>query len=53
MMRTVPLMLTCQELEGFMVDYIDGTLPERQRSKFDLLLLLCRDCRRYVDAYKG
>ena len=28
MMRTMPLMLTCQELEGFMVDYLDATLPE-------------------------
>ncbi len=53
MMRTVPLMLTCQELESFMVDYIDGMLPVRQRRKFDLHLRLCRDCRRYIDAYKG
>ena len=53
MMRTMPLMLTCQELEGFMVDYLDGTLPERQRRKFDLHLRLCRDCRRYIEAYKG
>ncbi len=53
MMRTMPLMLTCQELEGFMVDYLDGTLPERQRRKFNLHLSLCRDCRRYIEAYKG
>ncbi len=53
MMRTMPLMLTCQELEGFMVDYLDGTLPERQRRKFDLHLRLCRDCRRYLEAYEG
>jgi len=53
MMRTMPLMLTCQELEGFMVDYIDGRLPERQRRKFDLHLRLCRDCRRYIEAYKS
>ena len=52
-MRTMPLMLTCQELEDFMVDYLDGTLPERQRRKFDLHLRLCRDCRHYLEAYKG
>ena len=52
MMRTMPMMLTCQELEGFMVDYLDGTLPERQRRKFDLHLRLCRDCRHYFEAYK-
>ena len=53
MMRTMPLMLTCQELEDFMVYDIDGRLPDLQRSRFDLHLRLCRDCRRYFEAYKG
>ena len=43
-MRTMPLMVTCQELEGFMVDYLEGTLPRAQRRKFDLHLRLCPDC---------
>ncbi len=51
-MRTMPMMLTCGELESFMVDYLDGTLPKPQRRKFDLHLWLCRDCRRYLEAYK-
>ena len=51
-MRTLPLMVTCQELEGFMVDYLDGTLPRAQRRKFDLHLRLCPDCWRYLEAYQ-
>ena len=51
-MRTMPLMVTCQQLEGFMVDYLDGTLPRAQRRKFDLHLRLCPDCGRYLEAYK-
>jgi anti-sigma factor RsiW len=51
-MRTMPLMVTCQELEGFMVDYLEGTLPKGQRRKFDLHLRMCPDCWRYLEAYK-
>ena len=51
-MRTLPLMLTCREFDGFMVDYLDGALPAGQRRKFDLHLRLCPDCRRYLEAYK-
>jgi anti-sigma factor RsiW len=49
--RFLPFMTTCQELEGFIVDYLDGTLPERQRLKFELHLRMCRDCRRYLEQY--
>ena len=52
MMRSMPLMVSCQELEGFMVDYLEGTLPKGQRRTFDWHLRLCRDCRRYLEAYK-
>ncbi len=51
-MRILPGMLTCRELEGFMVDYLEDTLPKGQRRKFDRHLRLCRDCRRYLEAYK-
>ncbi len=50
-MRTMPMMLTCRELENFVVDYADGTLPQAQRRKFDWHLRLCGDCRRYLEAY--
>ena len=51
-MRTLPGMVTCQQLEGFMVDYLEGTLPKGQRRKFDLHLRLCPDCWRYLEAYQ-
>lgn len=52
MLRTLPGMLTCRELEGFMVDYLEGALPQGQRRQFDLHLRVCRDCRRYLEAYQ-
>lgn len=52
MVRTMPLMVTCQELEGFIVDYLDDTLPRRQRMIFNLHLRMCRECRSYLEAHK-
>lgn len=52
MFRRVPLMMTCAELEGFLVDYLDGTLPRPQRRTMALHLLLCRDCRAYLERYR-
>jgi anti-sigma factor RsiW len=49
----LPFMTTCRELEDFVIDYLDGTLPERQRLKFDLHLRMCRDCRRYLEQYNS
>lgn len=53
MMRTMPYMMTCRELDGFIVDYLEKTLPERQRKIFELHLRMCRDCRSYLDSYKS
>ncbi len=52
MVRTMPLMITCRELEDFIVDYLEDTLPRRQRMIFNLHLRMCRDCRSYLEAYK-
>ena len=51
-MRRVPLMVTCEELEGFIVNYFDDALPYWQRQKFELHLRLCPCCRRYIENYK-
>lgn len=50
--RKVPLMITCRELEEFIVEYLEGTLPRRQRIIFKLHLLTCRSCRQYLEAYR-
>jgi anti-sigma factor RsiW len=52
MQRRMPLMLTCRELEAFIVDYLDGNLPVRQRFVFRLHLILCRECRSYLASYE-
>ena len=53
MNRNVPLMITCGEMESFLVDYLDGTLPARAQSRFDLHLKLCADCRHYLKSYEA
>ncbi len=52
MFRRLPLMMSCAELDGFLVDYLEGTLPRPQRRIFTLHLLLCRDCRSYLERYR-
>ena len=45
-------MLSCKELDDYMADYIDGSLPANERRKFTLHLLLCMLCRRYLRTYR-
>lgn len=49
--RHVPLMVTCREFEDFILDYFEGNLSRRQRIVFGLHLLLCSECRTYLEAY--
>ena len=45
--------MTCEALiNKFLMDYHAGTLPRARKLEFDVHLALCRDCRKYVDAYK-
>jgi anti-sigma factor RsiW len=48
----MPVLLTCQELDRFMVDYIEGHLSFWQRWKFNLHLFSCSKCRAYLEGYK-
>ncbi|MDJ0949691.1 MAG: zf-HC2 domain-containing protein [Alphaproteobacteria bacterium] len=52
LMMKMPLMLTCREVEAFLIDYLEGTLPRAQRAVFDLHLRMCRECRDYLAAYR-
>ena len=45
--------MNCREVADFLSDYLDGSLPLRQRLVFKLHLLLCRDCRRYLESFAG
>lgn len=52
MLNHMPFMITCREFEDFILAYIEGELPEKQRRIFDLHLKVCRECRDYLAAYK-
>ena len=52
MMAKLPLMVSCQQFEEFVLDYFEGTLSRRQRILFDLHLAFCPDCRAYLAAYR-
>jgi anti-sigma factor RsiW len=44
--------ITCAELDQFIVDYLDGMLSLWQGLKFRVHLFGCRKCRAYLDGYK-
>ena len=43
--------MTCKEVTEFLADYLEGTLPLRQRWIFKIHLMLCRDCQSYLRSY--
>lgn len=44
--------LSCREIIDFVMAYLDGELPERERAIFDAHLAICPDCVNYVNSYK-
>ncbi len=44
--------MTCEELIGFLMDYVDGELPPSEQRRFDQHLSLCTDCTTYVASYR-
>ena len=52
MLNHMPWMITCREFEDFILAYLEGDLPEKQRFVFELHLKVCRDCRDYLAAYR-
>ena len=53
MMFKLPLMITCEAFEDFIVAYLDGDLTPRQKFVFEMHLKLCRECRDYLRAYRA
>ena len=43
--------MTCKEVNEFLADYLDGTLPWRQRLSFNVHLMICQHCRQYMASY--
>jgi anti-sigma factor RsiW len=48
MSHDAELDLACNELVELVTDYLEGTLPARERSRFDAHLTECPDCVEYV-----
>ncbi len=53
MMFKLPWMITCEEFEGFVVDYLEDNLDTARRRRFEKHLRMCRECREYLAAYKS
>ncbi len=41
--------MACQELVEVITDYLEGTLPEVDRARFETHLASCAACREYVE----
>lgn len=52
MMRHVPGMITCAEIDEFVIDYLDDRLSPKKKRIFEWHLKMCRDCRSYLAAYR-
>lgn len=44
--------LTCRELSGFLMDYLDGVLDAATRARFDAHLQICPMCVDYLANYQ-
>ena len=45
--------MTCIEVIGFVMDYIDGTLAPGERREFDKHLAVCDSCAAYLRTYEA
>lgn len=50
--RFIPLTITCREFDDFIMEYLDGALPRRERLLFEVHLRSCRECRAYLKRYR-
>lgn len=52
LMFKMPLMISCEEFEDFILDYLNGNLPSKQNFIFEMHIKVCRECRDYLKAYR-
>ena len=48
-----PTAITCQEMESFIDDYLDNSLPDLQRDTFDAHIDYCPDCFNFMVNYRN
>lgn len=44
--------MTCREVIGFLMDYVDGLLPVKVRGEFEKHLSVCDSCVAYLRTYE-
>lgn len=45
-------MLNCQQMTALITDYLEGRLPFMDRTRFQLHIGMCKNCRRYLRQMK-
>ncbi|MEP5759015.1 MAG: hypothetical protein ABJ327_06855 [Litoreibacter sp.] len=53
LMFRLPFMIDCATFEKFMIEYFEGSLSKRERFTFNLHILFCAECRRYLRDYQN
>lgn len=48
----LPMMITCEVFEDFILAYLEDELTLRQKLIFETHLKLCRECRDYLKVYR-
>ena len=46
-------MISCEELDDFIVDYLDDALADNQKEKFEQHIRFCSSCIKYLENYKN
>ncbi len=45
-------MFSCKDVSQILQDYVDGELPDSERRSIDVHLMLCKECRTYLNTYR-
>jgi anti-sigma factor RsiW len=45
--------MACQDLVEVITDYLEGTLPELERTRFEIHLASCPSCQEYVEQMRA
>ena len=41
--------MSCRELVAVLTDYLEGAMPDEDRTRLELHLVMCAGCRTYLD----